>query len=175
MLGFACKSFFFTVNASAILLTVHTQGFRSGNPLFPPLPEILIIKPYTHRLCHILCNGLNQFVLLKFTVKKCRGKIIELAAFRNEPSCFQPGMITVKTSRFFAKRCIPQEFFQIVTFLINDTNPGLLSIILKCVFSSLHFCVWVNVVWVEKCRDRKVPAFQNLQRINGAGSTTSMQ
>jgi hypothetical protein len=60
--------FFFTIDAAAILLAIHSQAFRFLDTLFPPLTKIMVVKSYSHRFADRLAYGFYLLVFLEFTV-----------------------------------------------------------------------------------------------------------
>ncbi len=74
------KSFFFTVDAPAILLTIHAELFGPFNT-FPPSPAIVVIEKWRSNLpCQCFANRTNRFMVLVFTVEQGRRETVKLAA-----------------------------------------------------------------------------------------------
>jgi len=84
----------FTEQASTILLAVHLQFLGSGDTLFPPHPEVQVIKKRPFLAGEGFGYFFNGEVILEFTIKKGGCKTVKSILSGNLSGSVQPQVVT---------------------------------------------------------------------------------
>lgn len=103
---FLHKSFFLTIDAPAILLTIQPHFFGDFEPFSPPLSKILIIERDSNLLGQTLPCLLDQLMILVGTLKKSGWKLIETIFLRLLGRCLESNEVAKSASLLDAVRYI---------------------------------------------------------------------
>ena len=78
---FFVVSFFFTINAPAVLLPVEPDLLGTFDTIFPAFAVIPVIKGNADCFANGFSHGMDDIVFLMLAVQQSRGEVIEFAAF----------------------------------------------------------------------------------------------
>jgi hypothetical protein len=114
-------------------------------------------------------------MLLKFTVKQRRGKIVKPASFGDMSGCFEAFIITEATSHGFSENNMLQKFFEFIAVLNNQSEIHYIGIIFKGLLPFQAFRIRMNIMTVIKSHHLEIFLPQDFKRINGTGRTTGVK
>jgi len=171
----AVESFFFAVNAAAILLTIHFKVFGGFYPFPPSDPKILIEKPDARRFSHRFADGFYPVMLLKFAVKQGCGKAVKSAASGQQGGGTQPVVITIIAAVFLPVNDVLDKCFQVVAFLVDHLQINLMRVGLQRLLAFETFGIGMNVMAIKKTHYIHSARPETFYRIDGTGCTTYVQ
>ena len=169
------EPFFFTVNATTILLAVHIKPLGFGNAFFPALAKIAVIEGDSDLVADSFSHSPDEIVSLKFAVQKGAGKIVEPALLGNPGRGGEAFVIAQAATLCFPKGHVSDESLQVVAFLVYNPEVDPMRISLQGFLPSQAFLKGMDIMSVKVTHNCEPLRAKGVYGIDAAGPTADVK